>query len=121
MNEKYGKPLPVKKVKVVVGKISTVAPEALDFAFDMVGQGTEFEGLEREIEYVPLTIRCNDCSEEMELDEPFLFCRKCDSFNVEVLTGKELYVDSFVVDDSKIDEELEEDVKHKAGVSLGIK
>ena len=45
------------------------------------------------------------------LDEPFMFCRKCDSFNLEILTGKELYVDSFDVDDS----ELKESEKHGAG------
>jgi len=45
----------------------------------------------------------------MELDEPFLFCRRCDSFQVEIVAGKELYVDSFEIDDSEapIDKEME--------------
>lgn len=95
MEEIYGKILPVKKVKIVVGKMSTVVPTALDFALEVVSRDTVFEKAEFDIEYVPLKIRCKDCEAEMILEEPFLFCRKCDSFNVEVITGKELYVDSF--------------------------
>ena len=99
MHALYGRQFPVRKIKVVVGQMSTVVPEALDFAFELVGAGTVFDGVKRDIEYIPLKIRCKDCKTEMVIDEPFLFCRNCDSFNVEILTGKELYVDSFVIDD----------------------
>jgi hydrogenase nickel incorporation protein HypA/HybF len=100
---------PVKKIKVVVGKFANVVPACLDFAFEMQKEGTPFEGAVMETEFVPLKIRCNACGEEMELDEPFLFCRRCDSFQVEIVAGKELYVDSFEIDDSEapIDKEME--------------
>lgn len=102
MNDLYGAQLPVTRIKVVVGKLSTVVPDALSFAFQMLQEGTQFKDAKIEIEYVPLKIKCKDCRNEMELDEPFLFCRICDSFNVEIISGKELYVESFDVNDDEL-------------------
>jgi hydrogenase nickel incorporation protein HypA/HybF len=99
IKEMYGKTIPVKKVKMVIGKMSNVVPEALDFALELVSKDTEFENAEYEIDYRPLKVKCKDCKEEMILDEPFMFCRKCESFNIEIISGRELYVDSFEIDD----------------------
>jgi Zn finger protein HypA/HybF involved in hydrogenase expression len=33
----------------------------------------------------------------MEIDEPFMFCRECESFNVEISAGNELHVKSFEI------------------------
>jgi hydrogenase nickel incorporation protein HypA/HybF len=99
LKELYGGFYPVKKVKIVVGKMSTVVPEALEFCFQAAGSGTIFDKAEFEIVEIPMKIACKDCREEMILDEPFLFCRKCESFNVEVISGRELYVDTFEIDE----------------------
>ena len=101
MEELYGGYYPVKKVKVLVGKISTVVPSALEFCFEAGGKGTIFEDAELKIVEIPIKVHCNDCGEDMILDEPFFFCRKCDSFDLELLSGKELNVDTFEIDDSK--------------------
>ena len=98
MIELYGKEFPVKKINVVIGQLTTVVPDALDFAFEMVSKGTVFENAEINVKYVPLKVRCKDCGAEHVLDEPFMFCRTCDSFNLEIESGRELYVDSFEID-----------------------
>lgn len=100
LEELYGDVRPVRKVRVLVGKMSAVVPSALEFCFEMGGKGTIFEGAKLEIVEIPLRVRCADCGKEMILDEPFFFCRMCDSFNLEILSGKELDIDSFEVDDS---------------------
>jgi len=102
MEAKFGRVYPVTRLKVVIGKLTSVVPSALEFAFEVLSPNTEFEKTEVEIEYVPLKIRCKDCGKEMVIEEPFLFCRKCDSFNVEIVTGRELYVDSFEIDDAMV-------------------
>ncbi len=113
MDKLYGRRYPVKNIRVVVGQMSTVVPEALDFAFELVGAGTEFQDVKREIEIVPLRIHCNDCGTDMVIDEPFLFCRSCDSFNIDIISGKELYVDSFEIDN-------EITVSHEADMEVKI-
>lgn len=105
MEALYGSYYPVKKVRVLVGKISTVVPSSLDFCFEAATQGTEMEGAKMEIVEIPIKVHCNDCGEDMILDEPFFFCRKCESFDLELLSGRELNVDTFEVDDSGMKEE----------------
>ncbi|MCD4785592.1 MAG: hydrogenase maturation nickel metallochaperone HypA [Candidatus Eremiobacteraeota bacterium] len=100
LKKMYGKYYPVKKVAVNIGKMSTVVPAALEFCFEMAGKDTIFEGAELEIVEIPLKIHCEDCKEDMILDEPFFFCRKCDSFNLKILSGKEMNVDTFEIDET---------------------
>lgn len=102
MKDLYGRSFPVTGIKVVVGKLTNVVPDALEFAFELVSKGTSFENAKIEVEYIPLKVKCIDCQQEMELDEPFMFCQKCDSFNLEILTGKELFVNSFEINDADI-------------------
>jgi len=96
----YGVYYPVKKVRVLVGKMSTVVPSALEFCFEALSAGTIFENAEIEIVEIPLKVHCKDCNQDMILDEPFFFCRKCDSFDLELISGKELNVDTFEIDDA---------------------
>ncbi|MFP4497599.1 MAG: hydrogenase maturation nickel metallochaperone HypA [Vulcanimicrobiota bacterium] len=107
MEKLYKKIYPVKKVKVKVGKMSTVVPRALSFAFEVLSKNTEFENTVFKIDYIPLTIECLDCHRKMELDEPFLFCRCCDSFNVEIITGRELEIDSFEIQEDETNKGVE--------------
>lgn len=97
MEKLYGKKIPVSKIKVVVGKLTTVVPDALEFAFELLAKDTIYENAEIDIKYVPLKVKCLDCKAEMVLDEPFMFCRACDSFNLKIISGEELYVETFEV------------------------
>jgi hydrogenase nickel incorporation protein HypA/HybF len=97
MTEELGRTLPVKKVSVIIGKLSAVVPSSFEFAFEIVSKDTEFENANLVVKYIPLKIKCSDCGCEMEIDEPFMFCRKCESFKVKVTAGNELHVDSFEV------------------------
>lgn len=101
LKKMYGKYYPVKKVTVNIGKMSTVVPSALEFCFEIAGKDTIFEGTKLKIVEIPLKIHCEDCGEDMILDEPFFFCRKCDSFNLKILSGKELNVDTFEIDETE--------------------
>lgn len=102
MHELYGKEMPVKKVKLVIGHLTTVVPAALDLAVEIVSKGTVFENADIEVEYVPLKVKCRKCGAESILDEPFMFCRSCEGIDLEILSGRELYVDSFEIDEEPV-------------------
>ena len=84
------------KCKVVYGRLSQIVPEALDFAFEVLTKGTEFEDAQLVTEMIPLSLRCSACGEEFAPDTAnvaFAPCPKCDEeFGHEVLTGRELYL-----------------------------
>ena len=85
---------PVSAVELKVGHLRQVVPSALEFAFDLVAEGTPVEGAELRIEQVPAAGVCRACGEETPLPAFPLCCRYCGSFDVEVAEGEELLVDS---------------------------
>ncbi len=84
----------VRRLRVVVGALGNVVPEALEFAFDVAGEGTVAAGAELEIVEVPVTVRCNACGAESRLEDFAFLCPACGSLDVTVLKGNELYLDS---------------------------
>ena len=91
----------VKSVKVALGEFSNILPDALSFGFEVLTDNTELKGTELIINKIPLTVSCMQCKEISTLDEPFFFCKKCESPNVEILTGTEMNVTEIELYDEK--------------------
>lgn len=83
-------------VRVRVGKLAGVVPDALAFCFDLATQGTSLEGSRLEIDEQEARGHCRDCGSDFTLPDLFLLCA-CGSADVEVLTGRELAVASVEV------------------------
>jgi hydrogenase nickel incorporation protein HypA/HybF len=90
---------PVAKVEVKVGHLRQVVPTALEFAFQLVAEGTEVEGAELTLEEVPAVGRCRACGQESELPGFPLQCAACEGLDLELLRGEELLVDSLELED----------------------
>jgi hydrogenase nickel incorporation protein HypA/HybF len=89
----------VVRVEVRVGALRQVVPEALEFAFSLVTQGTEVEGAALELDHVPVRLRCAACGlEGAGLAFP-LTCGGCGSNHVDVVAGEELLVDALELDE----------------------
>ena len=85
---------PVAAVELRVGHLRQVVPSALEFAFELVAQGTVVEGAELAIEEVPAAGRCRRCGVESELNGFPLACVACGGVDLELLRGEELLVDA---------------------------
>jgi hydrogenase nickel incorporation protein HypA/HybF len=83
----------VCRVRVRIGRLSGVVPDAMRFCFDLVTAGTPLEGAVLEIEEQEGRGRCRSCGEEVVLADLVLLC-SCGSADVEVLAGRELAVAS---------------------------
>lgn len=88
----------VTRVGLRVGHLRQVVPSALEFAFELVAQGTAAEGAELELVQVPAAVRCRDCGSETEQDGFPLCCAACGGLAVDVVRGQELLVDCLDVD-----------------------
>ena len=95
----------VTRVEVAVGHLRQVVPQALEFAFELVAQGTVLEGAELALQEVPAAGRCRACHAESRLDGFPLTCRTCGGWDVAVTAGEELRVES-------LDLEAEEEIAH---------
>ncbi|HEY5261364.1 MAG TPA: hydrogenase maturation nickel metallochaperone HypA [Solirubrobacteraceae bacterium] len=95
----------VVKVEVKVGHLRQVVPDALEFAFGLVAQGTALDGAELAITQVPAAGRCRDCGTESVMEGFPLCCARCGGLNVDVLAGEELLVDALELEEEKVSNE----------------
>ena len=89
----------VTRVYLKVGHLRQVVPSALAFGFELVAQGTAVEGAELALEVVPATGLCRNCGEETRLQTFPLQCGACEAFDLQVLSGEELYVESLEMEE----------------------
>ena len=90
----------VTRVDLKVGHLRQVVPDSLTFAFELVSAGTELEGAELVIEEVPALVRCARCAAETTVSEFPMHCGACGGFDVEVIGGEELLVDSLELEET---------------------
>jgi len=86
----------VSVVRLRVGRLSGVVPDALMFCFELAAVGTAIEGARLEIEEQEGQAHCRDCDSDFSMRDAFLLC-DCGSADVELLSGRELQVTSVEV------------------------
>ncbi|KPK45528.1 MAG: hypothetical protein AMK74_03130 [Nitrospira bacterium SM23_35] len=90
---KENKAKKIISVKLKVGALSGVVPEFLETAFNIYKKDTIAAESKLEIEEVPLKVRCQRCGAEMVKDDYVFICEKCDSRELETLSGTELLLE----------------------------
>lgn len=89
----------VTQVRLRVGALSGVVPDALRFAFDVAATGTVCEGAALQMDEVPVTLWCEPCGLEGTLRGELRFrCPTCGEPTGEVRRGRELELVSIAVD-----------------------
>jgi hydrogenase nickel incorporation protein HypA/HybF len=89
----------IETVELKVGHLRNVVPEALEFAFTLVAEGTVAEGAQLLMEEVPAAGICRGCGIESEFAAFPLACRACGSLDVELTRGEELLVDALTMEE----------------------
>lgn len=82
----------VRAVRLAIGELSHVEPEAMRFCFDAVVHGTIAAEAVLEIERVPGAGWCLDCAETVALTERFGACPKCGNHRVQMTSGDDMRV-----------------------------
>lgn len=89
----------VTRVKVRIGRVSGVVPEALAFAWEVAIEGSMLGGSTLEIDVVPLTLSCPACGEStLEDTLPRFVCPGCGDPAL-VVRGRELELVEMEIDD----------------------
>ena len=89
----------VRRVRLEIGRLTAVLPDAVQFCFDLCCDGTEVADAKLEIVEIPARARCRSCSTETVRDGPFGLC-PCGSCDLEWLTGDELWVCEIEIDET---------------------
>jgi hydrogenase nickel incorporation protein HypA/HybF len=83
---------PVREVRVRIGHLRQVVPDALEFAWTLLVEGSTLDGSRLEVEHVPAVVSCAWCHERTTLDLPVLACAGCGSTDVSIESGEEFEI-----------------------------
>ena len=87
----------IHRLKMRLGEMSGVVPEALNFAFDVVTEGTIAEGAILEIENIPIQCYCGHCQQNFSPSDLFYECPHCHQLSTQILAGKEIELSSLEI------------------------
>ena len=88
----------VHVIRLRIGALSGVVPDALQFAFEALAPGTPAENGQLAIENVPARFWCATCAREFQSDDLFAECPNCHAPSGELRAGREMEVASLEVD-----------------------
>jgi hydrogenase nickel incorporation protein HypA/HybF len=81
----------VTLVRLEIGRLSAVMPDAVRFCFDVCARNTVVEGAALEIIETPGRALCRNCDSEVALTQLVGRCT-CGSANLRVIAGEELKI-----------------------------
>jgi hydrogenase nickel incorporation protein HypA/HybF len=85
---------PVARVRVRVGRLHHVHPEAFDQSFAIAAMGTVAEEAAAELVLLPVIAHCGGCAATWDSDEVPVACPTCGGVEIELLGGDELVLES---------------------------
>lgn len=89
-----------ESVKIKLGYLSNVFPEALKESFDALKENYNLNKMKLEAELVPLQITCNDCLHSGYYADVIFNCSNCNSVDLEVLNGEILEVSEIIISEN---------------------
>ncbi|RXJ88890.1 hydrogenase maturation nickel metallochaperone HypA [Arcobacter sp. CECT 8983] len=88
----------VTKVIVKIGVLSGVEPDLLQTAFDTFKEKTVCHNAQFIINRQKVVIACLSCDEESTLEKNEFACPKCNSTQVKVIDGEDMYLMSLEIE-----------------------
>lgn len=87
----------VARVNLKIGKLSAIVADSLRFCFEIAAADTPLAGAELKIDAIPVVARCNECRFQWTIETPVFTCPSCASGNIELLSGRELDIESIEI------------------------
>ena len=88
----------VTRINLVIGELAGFAPNCIEFYFDSLSKDTIAEGAVLDFQSIPVQLRCRVCSTTFGLKDDDWVCPKCHGSTVEIVGGRELYIESMEVE-----------------------
>lgn len=87
----------VTDIYLVIGRLSSIVDESVQFYWDFVSKGTLCEHAQLHFQRKPAVLVCQQCNQEYTLDDDLTPCPHCGSANVRVLSGDEFNLESIEI------------------------
>jgi len=87
----------VTDLYLVVGQLSSMIDDSVQFYWDILSQGTAAEGAQLHFRRVPAEMQCFVCHHHFVMPSDTFACPSCGSAQVSVVAGDEFYLESIEV------------------------
>ena len=88
----------ITRINLVLGELSGIVDESVQFYFDFLSQDTLAAGADLNFEKVPVKLRCRNCEKAFPLLNHDWSCPDCHETSVEIVSGRECYMESIEVE-----------------------
>jgi len=88
----------IVSIHLVVGDYTGVVEDAVNFYFGFLSKDTIAAGAKINCAHVPGQLRCRDCDVLFPLQKHDYHCPKCQGRRVEIVGGRELYIENMEVE-----------------------
>jgi hydrogenase nickel incorporation protein HypA/HybF len=94
---KHAKGQRITDLNLVIGQLSSIVDDSVQFYWDTISQGTLAEGAKLHFKRIPTEFQCRDCQHRFSPAKDDFTCPKCGSLRVMVVAGEEFYMESIEV------------------------
>jgi hydrogenase nickel incorporation protein HypA/HybF len=84
----------VSRISIIFGQLVSIVPEIFEFAFREAVKGTVASDAELSVEVLPVKLKCKACGNDFLLDRNLFACSVCNSTDIDIIQGKELFIKS---------------------------
>lgn len=88
----------ITHINLVVGDLSSIVDDSVQFYFDYLSRGTMAEGAALRFERVAPRLRCRQCRTEFAMGDRDWTCPRCRAQGGDVVAGREFYLDTIEVE-----------------------
>ena len=86
------------QIKRVMGELSGIVPECVQEYFDLLGEDTAADGARLDFTVLPAMLCCRGCGNKFRMEHMRLRCPVCLSGKVNIIQGKEFYLESLEIE-----------------------
>jgi hydrogenase nickel incorporation protein HypA/HybF len=83
---------------LVIGRLSSIIDESVQFYWDYVSKGTLAEGAALHFRRIPVEFLCLDCNQRYSPAHEDFACPCCSSQRVKAVAGEEFFLESIAVE-----------------------
>ena len=88
----------IKEIVVKVGRLSGVEAHYLQSCYDVFRQGTVCENATLTLNIQDVVVECAECGFSGVLEQNHFICPKCESTNLKITDGEDLYLMQLVME-----------------------
>ena len=84
----------VTKINIIFGQMIQIVPDIFEFAFREIVRNSVAESAELNIKIIPVEMQCKNCGNAFLVAENCFTCSNCNSTDLDIIHGKELFIKS---------------------------